>query len=129
MLAAAVVSLLFRVADGLTQSSCDRLLVWAVNSEPLVVLVEVFDSVQLLEFFLQSIFNWCRQAAIIAIQVLLHLAHGCKTAFQHFAERMEEHGDLESSEASFEANLIPSFFDYDVLPLILWVSMVKFGNL
>lgn len=104
--------------------------VWAVNADHFVVHLETFNSLDLFESLLEVIFEVHRQAAIIVVKLVLELFPVLvERALKKRTERVEKHGDLEASNARFEANLCTTVLQNDLLVLELLVSVVKLGNL
>lgn len=129
MLTASMVFLLLGVADGLSESGREGLVVGAVLAHPPVVLLEVVDFLDGLELLLELVFDVSRQAAVVAVKICFELAHVLLVAnLESFTKSVEDHGDVETGESSLEADFVARVFHDQLCLFVLGIGVVELGN-
>ena len=73
MVTAAMILLILRVLDCIVQALVQSVCVRAILTDPLIVLLEIVDSLDFLEFGLQFIFHFEVEATMIVVDALLEL--------------------------------------------------------
>ena len=127
---ASVVLLSLGVSDGITKTFGKSLTIGTVNSNVLVVVLEVLNSLDLLELGLKIIFNGRVKAAMIVIESFLNvLPLSAESLLDHLAQRVENHCDLETSKSSLVAYLFALVFQDDFFTLVLRVSVIELRDL
>ena len=127
---AAVILLVLRVLDGLLKAGCERFIIGAVDADPVVVLFEFIDSLDLLEFLLELVLDAGVEASKVAVKGSFDiLPLSAKLGLDCLAESVEDHCHLESSQSSLEADFRAAVIDNEVLLLVLLVSMVELWDL
>jgi hypothetical protein len=122
----AVVLLLLRVLDGLTETGLESLVVSALDTDPLVILLEALDALHLLKLLLEHVLNLGVHAAIVVIDSILpSLPVFAVLAFEDLIQSVEKHGDPKAYQTGLETSVRPSIFKNQSFIFKFVVSMVE----
>lgn len=97
-----------------------------MDSNPLVVLLEVVNALSGLEFLLQSRLSIKRETAEVVIDLLLELRKVVVVeTFQQLSNGEEHASDMEACHSSLEANFAAGIFHDELFALVLDVGVVE----
>lgn len=120
-----------RVAHSLVKTLLKCLRVWTLDTNPLIVFLEVIDLHNLLQLLLESIFSCHGEASKVVVdsRIKPRPVKGTlrtRERLSHdLSECEEHHSDLEARQASLKANLLTCFFHRHLLVLILVISVIE----
>jgi len=125
-----VVLLSLRVSDGLAETKSQSIAIGAVSLDPLVVLVEVVNALDGFEHLLEALLFF----RVEATKVFVEASAECfvvlsELVFNHLADGVENHCDVESNHTSLKADFIAGLFQDDLFALEFVVGVVELGDL
>lgn len=121
----------FRIANSPVKTLRKCFRIWALFTDPLIVFLEVINLHNLLQLLLESIFSFHGEATGVVIDSRIKPwpVKGTLRSHERFShdlgECVEHHSDLESCQASLEANLLTCIFHDYLLVLILFIGVIE----